>query len=102
MLSKWKTCTYFLDIPSDTFISHTFHIFNGVSLHLHFCKAVEICPSAIGSIVLLTVSKDEESTGSLGNMSQHLTSKIQNLFLMFKWNFLYFALQSLILLAEHH
>lgn len=75
MLSKWKTCTYFLDIPSDTFISHTFHIFNGVSLHLHFCKVVEICPSAIGSMFLLTVSKNEESTGSLGNVSQHLTSK---------------------------
>lgn len=42
---------HFLDIPSDIFSLHLFH---RPSLPLHFCEVIEICPSAVGSIIPLS------------------------------------------------
>lgn len=41
----------FLDIPSDIFSLHLFH---RISLPLHFCEVIEICPSAASRIISLS------------------------------------------------
>lgn len=54
----------FLDIPFDIV---SFHLFHRISIPLHFCEVIEICPSAAGSIysIILILQHSEDTSMSL-------------------------------------
>lgn len=67
---KPKLVHFFFNISSDKF---SFHLFCRITLPLHFCEVIEVCPSAVDGIIPLSwVHRILEDTSSIALESPKL------------------------------